>query len=67
MAEPAKITMEEIDREHREERARDAERLRRGEVTPMELQEENSFLPWGYEVRFVDFAASLRRAYAVDP
>jgi hypothetical protein len=36
------VSFEELDREHREERARDAERLRTGEITPEALQEENS-------------------------
>lgn len=58
------ITLEEIDRAHRAERANDRERLRKGEVTAMELQEENSILPEGVKVRMVDFASSVERAYS---
>lgn len=58
------VTFEEIDREHRCERAFDAARLREGTVTPEILQEENSFVPKNTRVRIVDFAKSLTRAYA---
>lgn len=39
------VTFEELDREKRLDRARDAERLRAGEITPEALQEENSIFP----------------------
>jgi hypothetical protein len=39
------VTFEELDREKRLDRARDAERLRNGETTPEALQEENSIFP----------------------
>lgn len=39
------VTFEELDREKRQDRARDAERLRTGEITPEALQEENSIFP----------------------
>jgi hypothetical protein len=39
------VTFEELDREKRLDRARDAERLRACEITPEALQEENSIFP----------------------
>lgn len=59
----AATTMEEIDREHREERARDAERLRTGQISAEELQEENSIVPWSCTSRIINLAASLERVY----
>ena len=63
MARPV-ITLEQIDEEHRRERANDEERLRTGEVTARELQEENTILPARTKLRLVDFASSLERAYS---
>lgn len=60
----AVITFEEMDREHRRERARDAERVRSGEITARELQQENSFLGEDVHVEVVNFAAALTRVYA---
>ena len=57
----ATVTFEELDREHREERLRDAERLRTGEITPEALQVENSFLPLNAKVTF-DLVAHARKA-----
>lgn len=39
------VTFKELDREKRLDRARDTERLRKGEITPEALQEENSIFP----------------------
>ncbi len=39
------VTYEEIRRRKAADRRRDWERLAKGEVTPEDLQEENSFLP----------------------
>ncbi len=58
------VTFEELDREHREERIRDAGRLRTGEITPEALQEENSFLPLNAKVTF-DLVAYVKKAYPV--
>lgn len=55
------VTFEELDRE---ERTRDAERLRTGEITPEALQEENSFLPLNAKVAF-DLVAYVKKAYPV--
>ncbi len=46
------VTFEELDREKRLDRARDAERLRTGEITPEALQEENSIFPKDAVIRF---------------
>jgi hypothetical protein len=54
------VTFEELDREKRQARARDAERLRTGEITPEALQEENSIIPKGAVIRF-DLIEYLKR------
>lgn len=56
------ITFEELDRRKRLDRARDAERLRKGEVTPEALQEENSIFPKDAVITF-DVVEYARRAY----
>jgi len=56
------VTFEELDREHREERARDAERLRTGEITPQALQEENSLFSMDATITF-DLVGYLKKAY----
>lgn len=56
------FTFEEWDREKRQARARDAERLRTGEISPEALQEENSIIPKGAVIRF-DFIEYANRAY----
>lgn len=61
--EPEYVSFEQIDREHREERARDAERLRTGEITPQALQEENSLFPMSAKVTIVDLVGFAKRAY----
>jgi len=59
MASPI-VTFEELDREKRQDRARDAERLRTGEITPEALQEENSIFPKDAVIKF-DLIAHLER------
>jgi hypothetical protein len=56
------VSFEELDREHREERARDAERLRTGEITPEALQEENSIFPRDTLITW-DAVAWARKTY----
>jgi hypothetical protein len=56
------VTFEKLDREHREERLRDAERLRLGEVTPEQLQEENSLFSTEAKITF-DLVGYLKKAY----
>jgi hypothetical protein len=55
------VTFEQLDKEHREERARDAERLRTGEITPEALQEENSLFPMNAKVTF-DLVGHFQKA-----
>ena len=59
MASPI-VTFEELDREKRQDRARDAERLRTGEITPEALQEENSIFPKDAVITFDLIAHSKR-------
>ena len=54
------VTFEELDREKRLDRARDAERLRNGEITPEALQEENSIFPTDAVITFDLIAHSKR-------
>ncbi len=56
------VSFEELDHEKRLERARDAERLRTGEITPQALQEENSIFPKDAVITF-DFIEYAKRAY----
>lgn len=56
------VTFEELDREHREERLLDSERLRRGEITPEALQEENSLFSMEAKITF-DLVGYLKKAY----
>ena len=60
--EPPIVTFEELDREKRQARARDEERLRIGEITPEALQEENSIFPKDAVITF-DFIEYAKRAY----
>jgi len=57
------VTFEQLDREHRRERARDAERLRRREITPEALQAENSLLTENTRVRVRDLLGYAKRNY----
>jgi len=64
--EPEYVSFEQLDREHREERLRDAERVRKGEITPEQLQAENSIFPINAKMRIVDLAGYLKRACPVN-
>lgn len=57
------VTFEELQADKRKARAEDARRLAAGEVTPEELQNENSFFPLGAEITIPDFAETLERYY----
>ncbi len=60
---PEIVTFEELDREARADVARDAERLRNGEITPEELQEENSIFPKNAKITIRDLTGFLTRTY----
>ncbi len=58
------ISLQQMDEEHRRERAEDACRLALHLVTPEELQEENSMIPANTRIEIVDLAAFARKHYA---
>jgi hypothetical protein len=58
-----KITFAKIDRLHREERARDRKRIASGKATPQQIQDENSFIPYGAKITWVNFRSYIRQAY----
>ncbi len=58
------ITLEQIDRAHRQERAEEARRLAARLATAEEIQEENSLIPKTLPVRIPDLAEYARRHYA---
>lgn len=60
------VTFEQLDREARADVARDAERLRNGEITPEELQEENSIFPMNAKVTVRDLLGHAARTYIKD-
>jgi hypothetical protein len=57
------VTFKQLDREHRREVARDAERLRTAKVTPAALQAENSILPPNTRVRVHNLIGYAKKAY----
>ncbi|WP_367874355.1 hypothetical protein [Luteolibacter sp. Populi] len=57
------VTFKQLDREHRREVTRDAERLRTAQVTPMALQAENSILPPNTRVRVRNLIGYAKKAY----
>ena len=59
------VSFEALQRQKRRARARDARRLAAGEVTPEQLQAENSFVPEGTPIRIVDLAGYLRKRYSM--
>jgi hypothetical protein len=54
------VSFEALQRQKRRARARDERRLASGEVTPEQLQAENSFIPEGTPIEIVDLAGYLR-------
>jgi hypothetical protein len=58
---PEIVTFEQLDREARADVARDAERLRKGEITPEELQEENSIFPMNAKYTVIDLLGHAAR------
>jgi len=59
-----KMRFSEIDRLHREERAKDRKRIASGKATPEQVQEENSIVPLHAKIKFTNFRSYLRQAYA---
>jgi hypothetical protein len=57
------VSFEELQRTKREARREDARRLAAGEVTPEQLQEENSLIPLGAKIEIVDLCGTMERYY----
>lgn len=62
--EASTITLEQLDREHRQERAEEARRIAAHLATAEEIQEENSLIPKTLPVRIPHLAKYARRHYA---
>jgi len=52
-----------LQRDKRRARLRDERRLARGEVTALELQQENSLIPPNAQITIPDFCNTLERYY----
>jgi hypothetical protein len=57
------VSFEALQRDKRRARMRDERRLARGEVTPEQLEEENSMIPMGAKITILDFCKTLERYY----
>ena len=57
------VSFEALQRDKRRARKRDELRLARGEVTPEQLEEENSFIPLNAKITIQDFSKTLARYY----
>jgi hypothetical protein len=57
------VSFEELQRTKRESRREDARRLAAGEVTPEQLQNENSLVPLGTKIVMLNLRESLERHY----
>ena len=57
------VSFEKLQRDKRKARLRDERRLTRGEVTPVQLEEENSLIPIGAKITIPDFCETLERYY----
>ena len=57
------VSFEELQRDKRRARLRDERRLARGEVTPEQLQEENSLIPMGTKIEILNLCETIERYY----
>ena len=57
------VSFEKLQRDKRKARLRDERRMARGEVTPVQLEEENSLIPIGAKITIPDFCQTLERHY----
>jgi len=57
------VSFETLQRDKRRARLRDQLRLARGEVTPAQLQRENSPVPAGAKISIPGFCETLERYY----
>ena len=60
------VTWEQIEKEHRQERAEDARRMELGLATPEQIQAENSLIPRDSSIHIVDLPAYLKRVFGRD-
>lgn len=57
------VSFEELQSDKRRARKRDELRLSRGEVTPEQLQEENSLFPLNAQIRILHLRETMERYY----
>ncbi|MCF7675581.1 MAG: hypothetical protein K9M97_09565 [Akkermansiaceae bacterium] len=57
------VSFERLQRDKRKARLRDVRRLARGEVTPEQLQDENSLVPMNATISIIDLRETLERYY----
>ena len=57
------VSFEALQRDKRRARKRDELRLARGEVTPEQLQEENSLISMGTKITILNLRETLERYY----
>lgn len=57
------VSFEKLRRDKRRARLRDERRLASGEVTPQQLEEENSLVPMGAIITIPNFCETLERYY----
>jgi hypothetical protein len=57
------VSFEKLQRDKRRARARDEQRLTRGEVTREQLEEETSLVPMSAKITIPDFFQTLERYY----
>ena len=57
------VSFEKLQRDKRRARLRDERRLASGEVTPEQLEEENSMIPIGAKITIPNFCQTLERHY----
>jgi hypothetical protein len=57
------VSFEKLQRDKRSARARDEQHLARREVTPEQLQEENSLIPMGTQIEILNLRETLERYY----
>lgn len=57
------VSFEALQRDKRRARRRDELRLARGEVTPEQLEEENSFIPLSAKITILNLRETMERYY----
>ncbi len=57
------VSFEKLQSDKRKARLRDERRLASGEVTPQELEEENSLIPMGTKITILNLRDTMERHY----